>query len=348
MYDRPINYEIQWGQSGNAYPLTPEKIKSGWNGNEKPMVEHMNWLLNRIDGAIGYFLQGVVHWGAETEYKQGEIINHEGSLYRCIKQSKGYGVDNTEYWEPAFLTYNQGLDLSEEIRKIKEVDGYLDKYLKVSNPVTTARMYAGSFEANVGLSTVSSFNFGYSFSGYNTTGMYLNGTTLTFRIGGATKLTIPAADPTLEDRTSSVATTEWVQRLIDQKIGSIDITANRLPVGSVFITVSEANPAGILGYGTWVRFAEGEVIVGRSTNSAHPAWTKTTFSRYGAFTHQLTIAELPSHTHRVGGYGGTSGGGGAAAGHDRGDISTTRATGENQPHNNVQPSIVANIWRRTA
>lgn len=353
MYSKPINYGIEWSQSGNASPVTAEKIKTGWLGNEKPMVEHMNWLLNRIDKAIGYFMQGV-RWDAAVEYPENEIVNHNGVLYRSKQTTKGFPVTNTTYWEPAYYSQSGGANLADEINKIKNTDGYLSKYLKVSAPVTTARMQAGSYEANVGLSTASSYNMGYSFKGYQTTGMFLNGTTLTFRIGGATKLTIPSADPTLTDRTTNIATTEWVQRLIDERVGSIDLTGNRLPVGSVFITVSEQNPTQLLGYGTWVRFAEGEVIVGKSTSEAHPVWTKSTFTKHGSYLHQLTITEMPRHSHDFisNNYGNTNRGSGGEPfqqeSKEKRYTDVIAETGGNQPHNNVQPSVVASIWRRTA
>lgn len=369
MYNRPINYDIQWGEKSNARPITPEKIKTGWMGNEKPMVEHMNWILNRIDHAIGYFMQGV-RWGAEVTYPANEIVNHNGVLYKAKKTSKGFPVTNAEYWEPAFYSQSGGLSLADEINKIKNTDGYLSKYLKISAPVTTARIEAGSFQANVGLATGSSFNMGYSFKGYATTGMYLNGTTLTMRVNGATKLSIPLADPSLTDRTTNVATTDWVQRLIDQKIGNIDMTANRLAVGSIFMTVSLQNPKDLLGYGTWVRFAEGKVIVGLSTVSSHPQWTKTVLSDAGTYEHQLSFAEMPSHkhgfkaSHENGGKCDTEGypqvdlsGPHVDHHHLQPDASWMRrdgsgnplsSSGGDKPHNNVQPSIVANIWRRTA
>lgn len=376
MYERPINYQIQWASAGT--PLVPsiEKIRNGWNGNEKPLVQHMNWILNRIDGAIGYFLQGAAEWGSEVDYPAGKLVAFEGGLYRSKLENKNKPISNTEYWEAAFFATTDGNSLAEEIRKIKEVDGYLTKYLTVSNPVTTARMVAGSYQASSGLGLSTSYNMGYSFDGYETTGMYLNGTTLTFRVGGVTRLLIPSAIPPTNDKTLNVATTEWVQRLIDEKIGNIDITANRLPIGSIFLSVNEQNPNATLGYGTWVRFSEGRVLVGKSTNLTDPEWTKTTYSQYGENKVVLEAGNTPAHRHYSvkaswGGYsdlnetnivttsahrtekdykGYVAGGVPSSFEPEWGLTSNPIGTvnGVASGHNNVQPSLVVNIWRRTA
>lgn len=366
MYNRPINYQVQWASAGTPLVPTFEKIRNGWTGNEKPLVQHMNWILNRIDGAIGYFLQGAADWGPEVDYPAGKLISYEGELYRSLQTvpaSAKIEITNTEYWEPAYFSTGSGESLAEEIRKIKEEDGYLSKYLKISDPVTPARMKAGSYQADRGVASENSFNMGYSFSGYNTTGMFLNNTTLTFTVGSNTRLTIPASVPTLEDKSTNVATTDWVQRLIESKIGEIDITANRLPVGSIYISINNQNPNATLGYGTWVRFAQGQVIVGVSDEVSDPSWTKQVLNEFGEYNVQLTTDQMPAHYHgypsdvnlkkhfelelyndvksRYDAY--------STANNEylSGNYRTT-TEGNSQAHNNTQPSITAFIWRRTA
>jgi len=155
----------------------------------------------------------------------------------------------------------------------------------------------------------------------------------------------------------TLVTAEMIKGQFDGMLGSV--LSMVYPVGSVYINANDnRNPKEILNWTTsvWARFAVGMTLVGAegTTNSEKMAamWDKPSNislileKEFGAFTHQLTIAELPSHTHPIGGYGGTSGGGGAAAGSDRGDISVSRATGGDQPHNNVQPSVVVAMWRR--
>ena len=71
---------------------------------------------------------------------------------------------------------------------------------------------------------------------------------------------------------------------------------------------------------------------------------------YGEKKHQLTVAELASHTHSIG----------ITSINDRDDDerkdtavfgrgnTNTNATGGDVPHNNLQPYAVVNMWRRTA
>lgn len=128
-----------------------------------------------------------------------------------------------------------------------------------------------------------------------------------------------------------------------------------LPIGSVHVTtVNYADGAAVtkaLGYGTWVRYAEGRALVGCSTKAGDPSWTKTLKGEYGEYEHTLSIEEMPSHEHEIN----------YRTGNNRGNLrpSTentsssdanfkTNATGGGKAHNNVQPSIVTAFWLRTA
>lgn len=65
------------------------------------------------------------------------------------------------------------------------------------------------------------------------------------------------------------------------------------PVGSIFTSVNNVNPASFIG-GTWERFGQGKVLVGVDENDNDFNIVQKTG---GEKTHQLTINELPSHTH---------------------------------------------------
>jgi len=121
------------------------------------------------------------------------------------------------------------------------------------------------------------------------------------------------------------------------------------PVGSIYINAAvSTNPATLFGFGTWVTFGAGRVIVG--LNAADSDFD-TVQETGGAKTHTLSTAELPSHTHTsaLRGNGEDEDVDFPSAGDSTnpGRTMTTNATGGGGAHNNVQPYIVAYMWRRT-
>lgn len=66
------------------------------------------------------------------------------------------------------------------------------------------------------------------------------------------------------------------------------------PVGSIYEAVVATNPATLLGFGTWVAFGVGRVIVG--IDAGNPSFD-TVEETSGAKTVTLVTAELPIHTH---------------------------------------------------
>jgi hypothetical protein len=133
---------------------------------------------------------------------------------------------------------------------------------------------------------------------------------------------------------------------------------SQLPVGFVMtMTGDPRNPSQILGYGTWQRFAEGRVVIGAgtTTDDAGKARTFSDGNSLGEFEHTLSEAEMPVHGHS-GGLTGPAGGSqakieGYVQGAPKSDNyvpTTTGNAGGNQAHNNIQPSIAAFMWRRTA
>ena len=121
------------------------------------------------------------------------------------------------------------------------------------------------------------------------------------------------------------------------------------PVGSIYINAAvTTNPGTLLGFGTWAAFGTGRVIVGyNASDSDFDALQETG----GVKTHTLTTSEMPSHTHNIVTYTET----GSPDGNVGGDSSSstvgsqnTASTGGGAAHTNVQPYIVAYMWRRTA
>jgi hypothetical protein len=123
------------------------------------------------------------------------------------------------------------------------------------------------------------------------------------------------------------------------------------PVGSIYINAAvTTNPATLLGFGTWVAFGSGRMMVGyNAADSDFDALQETG----GAKTHTLSIAEMPSHNHnRPLGWKPApnstdvdiTGGNGINPQTNM----VTDNTGGGGAHNNMPPYIVAYMWRRTA
>ena len=121
------------------------------------------------------------------------------------------------------------------------------------------------------------------------------------------------------------------------------------PVGSIYISVSSANPGNTFG-GTWVAFGAGKTLVGFDSNDADFSTVEATG---GEKAHTLDITEMPSHNHNklklrwstASGANAVYGSNGTGSGSDRDDESYQ---GGGQPHNNMQPYITVYFWKRTA
>lgn len=170
------------------------------------------------------------------------------------------------------------------------------------------------------------------------------------------------------------ATDVVTARITDTRtfVKSLALANGTWPIGSIYINATDStNPNTLLGFGTWVAFGAGRVLVGIDGSQSE---FDSAGETGGAKTHTLTAGEMPSHTHNgvtdVNGwhshgmrYAGTSGGGyGLRDAHNAvssGYLSTdgagnhqhsftTDASGSGGAHNNLQPYIVVYMWRRTA
>lgn len=139
-----------------------------------------------------------------------------------------------------------------------------------------------------------------------------------------------------------------------------------IPVGGLFITTNHyatgEDVTRALGYGRWERYAKGMTLVGQDpdvTVQGQKGWWATMGNIVGEFEHKLTIDEMPSHHHVF-----ESIWAGASPPDVHGNLrrydigwdkdgyadshfdQRTREAGGNQPHNNIQPSIVVAVWVR--
>lgn len=134
------------------------------------------------------------------------------------------------------------------------------------------------------------------------------------------------------------------QQIIKEALGSLQA----FPVNAIYINVSGTNAGTELGYGTWIAFGAGKVLVG--FNSGDPDFG-TALQTGGEKTHTLSTSEMPSHSHNL--FVGQTGSGSpsvSALGLTTGAGSSgyITSTGSGSAHNNIQPYIVAYFWKRTA
>ena len=133
------------------------------------------------------------------------------------------------------------------------------------------------------------------------------------------------------------------------------------PVGCLYWSSDNTNPATVLGVGTWTQITDTFILAAGSTYTPAAQYT----AQAGEASHQLTESEMPAHTHGVAGDGrfyttrgsNTSEVNGLTSGSSfsetgaTGGVRRTRytdSTGSGTAHNNMPPYLVRYCWERTA
>lgn len=155
-------------------------------------------------------------------------------------------------------------------------------------------------------------------------------------------------------------------------------TKNALyPVGSIYTNAtSSTNPATLLGFGTWVVFGEGRVLVGQNASDAlfdsleETGGSKDAVVVSHSHTFSGTTSGVGDHQHYPSVNGNTNGyafGGDTynvtrasqdgyyqntpttpAGAHSHTYSGTTSSTGSSGTNANIQPYVVVKMWKRTA
>lgn len=160
------------------------------------------------------------------------------------------------------------------------------------------------------------------------------------------------------------------------------------PIGSVLSFADSSDPNVLWKGTTWVKFAEGRVLVGAGSYTENgTTYTYTVGDTGGEVKHKLTADEIPSHSHSAscstngnhyhgvpwektseapdtpyGWYDSNNNHAGLEGAHSDRDnaiaktstdgnhshIVTIGSTGGSGSHENRQPYVVVNFWRRTA
>lgn len=176
----------------------------------------------------------------------------------------------------------------------------------------------------------------------------------------------------VDTNNTQIATCGFVRNAIAKYAPMLDTMKKIYPVGSIYMSTVSTNPATLLGFGTWEAMPAGRVLLAQGKSS----WgtTYNAGSTGGEATHQLTVGELPSHTHSAStnvtgehthnyttyqylnwhgskeassDWMNTSTGLTSKAGNHSHTV-TINNTGSSNAHNNLQPYISVYIWKRTA
>ena len=335
------NTKLMWASQGNRAEPTSDKQLEGWV-QEIPPHEMENWVQYKQDLAIKYLYQeGIPEWDSSFEYNTTSYVKYGGVIY---KLKAGAEVPNTAKqpdtettsWEIAFEPYGASSPLAEEIRKIKELEGYLALYVSKANPVMNGIATAPEFQATA--------NGGHTFQNTGTdTGMFLNANNEPeFRINNSPKAVV-RNNPSLTASDNTLVTMAMLQEF---KASMFNV---QFPVGISIITQDPRNPAEYLGFGSWERDLQGKALVGVTTDvtSASPDWVKTVNMEFGEYNHVLTVDEMPKHDHDFPSQQGDNYSSTAVTNtNDIGYRFKTNLTGGDQPHNNVQPSKTKFIFTR--
>lgn len=163
------------------------------------------------------------------------------------------------------------------------------------------------------------------------------------------------------------------KKYVDDKVNAVvsgggGITMGQVyPVGSVYLSMVNTNPATLFGVGTWAQMGFGRVLVGEGTTTDANGEQRTfaVNTSGGNYRHALTAGENGKHGHPWTTTGASSPTSGATGGFvtsdtnaftnsanvnsaDTGDGRQIGGSGNGDLHNNIQPYLVVFMWKRTA
>ena len=194
--------------------------------------------------------------------------------------------------------------------------------------------------------------------------------------------TAPTANVDTND--TQIATCGFVRNAIAKYAPMLDTMKKIYPVGSIYISTVSTNPSELFGFGTWEAMPAGRVLLAQgkveTENYTHNFVAGETG---GEFVHQLTVGEMPTHSHEAttnttgnhhhgtvwtdgtysvwGLYNSSTNHRGMGAGNDNDNALPNTSTdgnhshtvtinnaGSNTAHNNIQPYYSCYMWHRTA
>jgi len=203
---------------------------------------------------------------------------------------------------------------------------------------------------------------------------YTSASTTTVSSSNALKSGVDAVQAQITSNDGDITTLQSDLTALQLTVTNLtnQVIAERISIGEVIeITGDATNPATLKGYGTWVAFGEGRVLVGVGsfTDLRGETIVWGDGGDAGEYRHSMVEAELASHVHTVNSSGAHTHtytrldsnitGGGIASGSDSNLVAdttnstgvhthTVNGTGSNSPANNMQPTTGVYRWKRTA
>ena len=316
-----------WAEDGNVEAPSEGKVKEGWVV-EKPLNEYMNWIMNRQDRMLQYLnQQGIAGWDENTTYPINAFVSRDGIVYKSLSQN--FDKDPTLHsniWQIAFSTHQDVDGIKSEVDKIKTDDGYLTKYVQKSTPILFG-VSKGVGYAGQDLSRGVFFNS-------NQNAVIRSGSDIEYNFNGT------------KEQDNDVIRRSDLRAILE--------AYTRYNIGDLYVTTNIDNPSKILGYGTWQRFAEGQVLVGfagQSHNTA-PDWARVMERDAGDYVKQVTIPndgwELSGTSIETSTRGRLVVGTGRRENVETLESLTHANVWKKENVDVVQPSKVVAIWRRVA
>jgi len=339
-----------WAEAGAISVPPSAEISEGWVV-EKPPFEEANFVENRQDLGIAYlFQEGISEWDSLTEYQLNSFVKYNGFIYKSSGVNTGDQPNISPLvWSVAFDNFGSAQDVQDNLDTLTSTPDPFPQYALEDGAVFTVKAYGTSFSADSGLPTGNDSDVGYTFDLEGDTGVFKDGGDIVTMLNGVEKLRIKPSPVLLENSNAPVTMADlkafWEQK-VQIRVGRLFLTTEN------FATPSEVTAS--LGYGTWVKHAEGKAIVGHSgsSSSSVPDEYKTINGVFGSDTVTLGIDNIPSHKHIMGLI--ATGGALDVGGGDARSFSATspeenyetKFTGGGQPFNVWQPSIIVAIWKR--
>jgi len=160
---------------------------------------------------------------------------------------------------------------------------------------------------------------------------------------------------------TQIATTGFVKNVLENYI---------YPVGSIYFNMAvSTNPGTLLGFGTWVAYAEGRVLVGFQSSGTFDALDESlgaeTADAATSGSTTLSTSQIPSHSHKVAGGEHDTGSYDNGDNWEVGNLGTssaakayqvdTSSAGSGSGHTHTTPAVstlqsskTLYIWKRTA